>query len=359
MRPGPVATAFGLAFAALLGQGGVAPLVPPAAAQRAAAPPAAALPAPDRRGALTLVTENDAYALRETDRWYTNGLSLAWLSAEESLPSPLAALDAGLARIFGPARSRWGLALSQTFFTPVDKRADPPDPRDRPYAGRLFLDLGLDRRTANRLDHFGLQLGLVGPGAFGEEAQDLTHRILGERTARGWGSQLRTEPTINLFWDRTWRMPVLDAAGPGGAGGRLAADLLPTATLALGTAQIHAGLGARLRVGQGLEADFGPPRLRPAIGVRSAPPPLGDGFGWYVFAGAGGRVVGRDIALNGTLWRDGPSVDQRPLVGEVELGAAVFWRGARLSFTHVWRSKEFVAQPKPFQFGSIALTVAF
>ena len=36
-----------------------------------------------------------------------------------------------------------------------------------------------------------------------------------------------------------------------------------------------------------------------------------------------------------------------------------FWRDIRLSYTHVWRSKEFVSQPKPFQFGSISLSVAF
>ncbi|MCV5968847.1 lipid A deacylase LpxR family protein, partial [Lactococcus petauri] len=74
---------------------------------------------------------------------------------------------------------------------------------------------------------------------------------------------------------------------------------------------------------------------------------------------ANGRVVGRDVTLNGTLWRSSPSVDPRHLVGELELGAAAFWRGIRLSFTHVWRSKEFVAQTAPFRFGSISVSVAF
>ena len=311
------------------------------------------LPPADPRIVLNLITENDSYGLDGTDRWYTNGLRLGWQSGEDALPGPVAWLDQRLADLFGPARTRWGLAVSQSIFTPVNKQLSTPDPRDRPYAGLLYAEIGLNRRTADRLDRFALQVGLVGPSALGRQAQDFVHSILGASQPRGWGAQLPDEPQVNLLWDRTWRMP-LPVPGMTEAPGF---DLLPNLALALGTGQIHAGAGARLRFGQGLSEDFGPPRIRPAL--APAPAPAGEEFGWYVFAGANGRVVGRDVTLNGTLWRSSPSVDPRHLVGELELGAAAFWRGIRLSFTHVWRSKEFVAQTAPFRFGSISVSVAF
>ena len=328
-------------------------LLPALAIAMAVMPGAAraqALPPPDPRAVFSLTTENDSYAA-DTDRWYTNGIRLGWRSAEGSLPGPVAWLDQRLAALFGPARTRWGLALGQTMYTPRDKRAPNPDPRDRLYAGYLFGEFSLDRRTEDRLDRFGLQIGVVGPAALAEEAQDWVHAILGDRPARGWRYQLKDEPVFNLSWERIWRLP--SAALPGG----LEVDALPSVTLAAGTVQVYAAAGARVRLGQGLGRDFGPSRIRPAI--ADAPAPVGEGFGWYLFAGAGGRAVAHDIFLAGNTWRDSRSVDSRPLVGDLEVGAAVFWGGIRLSYTHVWRSKEFVAQPDIHQFGSISLSVAF
>ena len=121
---------------------------------------------------------------------------------------------------------------------------------------------------------------------------------------------------------------------------------------------IYAQAGARLRFGQGLERDFGTPRIRPGGGDTAAP--LGQGFGWYVFGGAAGRAVGRDLFLDGSTWRNhSPSVSKRNLVGDLEAGGAVFWHNIRLSYTHDWRSEEFVGQKKMFTFGVATLSVAF
>jgi hypothetical protein len=121
--------------------------------------------------------------------------------------------------------------------------------------------------------------------------------------------------------------------------------------------QTYAALGGRLRIGQGLGRDFGTPRIRPAI--ADTPAPVGEGFGWYLFAGAAGRLVAHDIFLNGNTFRDSRSVDHRPLVADLEFGAAVFWQNIRLSYTQVFRSKEFVAQGRDFSFGVLSLSLAF
>ena len=277
-------------------------------------------------------------------------MRFGWSSAENSLPAPLAFIDGGLAALFGPANTRWRLDFGQNFFTPVDKRLEDPDPRDRPYAGILYGTIGLDRRTWRTLDRFELQLGVIGPASGARDTQSFVHRIIGDPVPQGWGRQLHNEPVFNLNAERIWRVPV---AGTGIGD----VDVLPAAGAQLGTVRVAASAGARLRFGQGLERDFGAPRIRPTI--ADPPAPVGEGFGWYVFGGVGGYAVARDIFLDGNTWRDSRSVDRKPFVADFEVGAAVFWRNIRLSYTQVWRTKEFEDQSRIFSFGSVSLAFAF
>ncbi len=318
----------------------------------AAAAQQAPLPAPDPRAVLHLSTENDAFAPARTDRWYTNGFRLGYSSPEAQLPGPVEALDAALGRLLGPAQSRWGLSLGQNIYTPRNTAAYVPDPHDRPYAGYLYLEGSLDRRTETTLDRFTVAGGIVGPGSLGRKTQDIVHDLIGDKRPHGWRYQLRDEPTFNLGWQRIWRYRLANL--PGG----IEVDTLPAAEIALGSVAVYGQAGARLRLGQGLGGDFGTPRVRPGGGDSAAP--VGQGFGWYLFGGGSGRVVGRDLFLDGSTWRsNSPSVAKRNLVGDMEAGGAVFWHNVRLSYTHDWRSEEFVGQKKWFTFGIITLSAAF
>ncbi len=322
-----------------------------AAAQ--AQPAQQSLPPADPRAVFHALTENDSYNVSNprTDRWYTNGIRLHWQSAENNLPDFMLGLDRALTNLLGPANSRWGLGIGQEIFTPVNKRLSNPDPRDRPYAGYLHANLTLDRRNWTTLDRVEVQAGVVGPSSFGRQAQDSVHDILGDRRPRGWRYELRDEPVFNVNLERIWRLPV--ARLPGGLG----VDALPSVGTQLGTVRVAASVAARLRIGQGLDRDFGVPRIRSAL--ADAPAPVGEGFGWYLFGGVGGNAVAHDIFLDGNTYRNSRSVDVRPLTGEAEAGAAVFWRNVRLSYTQVWRSKDFMTQPKPFAFGAFSLSLAF
>jgi lipid A 3-O-deacylase len=310
------------------------------------------LPPPDPRGTASFVLENDSLKLvgPRTDRWYTSGIRLGWSSGEGRLPEPLAWVDDGLAGLLGPANTRWSFSLGQNFFTPVDKRRRDPDPRDRPYAGLLYGTVGLDRRTWDTVDRFEVQFGVIGPASFGRDAQSFVHHIINDPVPQGWGKQIRNEPVVNLNAERIWRLPVAATEFAD-------VDVLPALGAQLGTIRVAASAGARVRLGQGLERDFGAPRIRPTI--ADAPPPVGEGFGWYVFGGVGGYAVGRDITLDGNTWRDSRSVDHRPFVADLEVGAAVFWYNVRLSYTQVWRTKEFVSQRSGFTFGAVSLAFSF
>lgn len=319
-----------------------------------AAPPATvrvAVPPPDPAGTLTFIAENDLFG-GGTDRYYSNGVLLSWRSPSADPPAPVAWINDRLTWLFGPGTMRWGLSLGQNIFTPEDKYSYVPDPRDRPYAAHLYVTFSLTRATETALTLLDLQAGVVGPSALGEEVQNNYHRLIGVRRLNGWDYQLKDEPTLNAYAERRWRVPL-------GRLGGVDTEVIPSVTAALGNVAIYAGGGAALRLGQGLEADWGPARIRPALAGSSFFQPRQE-FGWYVFAGVNGRAVGRDLFLDGNTFRShGPSVDRRPLVGEATAGAAVFWRGTRLAYTQVVRSKEFYGQRGTQTFGSLSASFRF
>lgn len=308
-------------------------------------------PPPDPRGSFTLTYENDL--LTGTDRYYTSGAQFAYRSPSTNLPAPLRWLDGQLDRFAGPGEVRWGFGAGQAIYTPLDTQARRPDPRDRPYAGHLYGALVLQRDEGSALSTFEFQAGVIGPSALGEFAQNGVHDIIGVAPSRGWDFQLKDELAINAFFERTQRSATFRF-------GEMEADVLPSLTLAVGSVSTYAGAGATLRLGQGLSADYGAPRIRPAL-VGSAFFQPREAFGWYVFAGGQGRAVARDVFLDGNTFRDGgPSVDKRPLVGDLSAGLVVHYRGVRLSLSQAWRTEEFYGQRGGSQsFGSVGLTARF
>ncbi len=313
----------------------------------------AAAQSPLEGWSFTFSYENDK--LGGTDRFYTSGLQLAARSPTHDPPGALGWLDAQLTALGWPGDVRWGFGIGHQIYTPRDTQRALPDPRDRPYAAFLYGALVLQRQERAALNTFELQLGVVGRSALGEQVQNGVHDAIRVLPANGWSSQIRDEPAANLIFERIQRV------GLGGWGG-VEADILPAVTLSLGNVATYAGAGATLRIGQGLETDFGPPRIRPAL-VGSAffdPPADGGRFGWYVFAGGQGRLVGRDIFLDGNTFRDGPSVPRKDVVGDLSAGLVLHWRGLRFAYSQVWRSEEFVGQRAGGQtFGSVGLTARF
>jgi hypothetical protein len=95
--------------------------------------------------------------------------------------------------------------------------------------------------------------------------------------------------------------------------------------------------------------------MEPSLPGSSFFEPTG-AFSAYIFAGADGRAIARNIFLDGNSFETSRSVSKKNLVGDLELGAAVAGERWRLSFTHVFRSKEYRGQPSSDQFGSVNLT---
>jgi lipid A 3-O-deacylase len=78
-----------------------------------------------------------------------------------------------------------------------------------------------------------------------------------------------------------------------------------------------------LRIGDFADDDFGPARIRPGVPGGDGVSDVSAGFDWYVFAGAEGRYVAHNIFLDGNTFADSHSVDRRPFVLDIQLGATL------------------------------------
>jgi hypothetical protein len=318
-------------------------------------------------GFITVEVENDLFAkLANTDRHYTNGMKLSWLSAPTTdLPHWLKVLSAPPLHNFFTnddnitgTTYRVGVAVSHLIFTPDDTDSAAPVLNDRPYAAYLHTTFSLESIRSNDLgdawqDQWKLDLGVIGPHAYGEEVQNNWHKLINAAASNGWDHQLKDELTVNLSFERAWRSKLFRTPDLLG----MSTDIIPYSTVALGNVAAYAGLGGVWRIGPTLPDDFGPPRIYPGSG-GSEWFHTSTGLDWYLFAGLEGRAVARDIFLDGNTFRDSMSVDKRPLVGDLKLGAVVVLGSARVSFTHDIRSKEYYGQPKIDQFGSVVLGFA-
>ena len=314
-------------------------------------PALAAPPQQDTAQIVTVQVENDAVStLRGTsDQYYTSGLRLGWTSGTNQVPL---ALQNAANQVWGDGVQRVSLDLTQSIFTPRNTQLYNPLPRDRPYAavlgvtGSLIHDQG-DQRTV-----LAVELGVIGPAAGGKTIQNGFHSIIGDTGNKGWGTGLKNEPIFEVTPERTWRIPLGEVAG-------VSFDTLPSFSAGFGLLRNYIQAGVVFRFGQGLDSDYGVSRIRPGITGTDAYTPTRP-FAWYFFAGADGQAVGTDVTLDGNNFRSSRHVATKWDVGELTAGAAVIYKGVRVTYSQTWQTQEFRTQKGGlFNFGSLAASVRF
>jgi hypothetical protein len=316
----------------------------------------------DDIGRLTGIEENDS-VLFDSDKYYTQGLELAYLGPDVTADSvwiaPFDALgDLGPFDAAGASEvsRRYEVLLGQSMFTPEDTAREDPDPDDRPYAGWLYGGVGLIQDTdRRRLDHLELLAGMIGSNAFGKTTQNDYHQFIAIDKSRGWDEQLHDEPGLMLSYERKWRF--LQPIGDG-----FAVDAIPELGITVGNVMDYVQGGGMIRFGKNLEADYGPARIRPALsGTPYFNSDYLDGpFGFYFFVGTQGRAVARNMFLDGNTFRDSRSVDSKPLVGDLSGGLSMFWGDAvRLDAVLTYRTEEFDNQDDPTKLWGLNMTIGF
>lgn len=309
----------------------------------------------DTKGVWTMSIENDLFG-QGGDKHYTHGTEVSYVSDTYN-PDWLLSI-ARAAPFYSPQRDvRYGLSVGQAMFTPDNISEPELIENDRPYAGWLYSTFSLmnDYRIGNNVgeqrkynDVLELTIGIVGPSSQADHAQRWVHKKVDSDEPRGWNNQLHDELGINIAYMRQWQYSLIARH----------LDITTRAGAMLGNVYTHAETGLMVRLGNQLGLDYGPPLMRPSnIGSKYFKPKAS--IEWYVFAGASGRLVGRNIFLDGNTSKDSHSVNKNRWVGDLQAGIVVNIDRAQFAYTYIDRSREFEGQKEGDAFGSLAFSYRF
>ncbi len=319
--------------------------------------------------AWSLTYENDVFV--GSDKHYTGGIELV-VKRKKLVPGAVArAMLAPACRLsdceadpLALVRDRFG----QVIYTPEKISVARPQPDDRPWAGMLYYarDYEFVRDSGDSRTTFTAMIGIVGPGSGAAETQRWIHETFGKAQPRGWDNQIGAELGLMAMLERRRGMQALSFTADGGV-------QLNTTThwrVAVGNLMTFAGAGATVALGKRLHKTS--ERDNP-LSVRTVSHEDGTClFSWLrcgVFGSLDGRLMLRNIFLDGALFRSGPSVDSRPVVVDASLGIRFDFPRTRNDYTGPWylsfmvtnRSPEFRSARRATsqKFGSLTVGTEF
>lgn len=311
-----------------------------------------------RSSALTVYEENDFFSpLGERDRYYTQGLKASLVAPPQDTPELAREVASRLPLYDEASTTQFGGVFGQSVFTPRDTSLPNPDPKDRPYAGWLYVGVVVanqhlltDGRQGDDQESLDVDVGVIGPPSLAETVTTRYHRLIQVGKSKGWSHQLHTEPGFVVAYERRNRL--LARGEPGGLG----FDLLPGYAGAVGNVDTHVAAHAMLRAGINLPRDFGVNAIS-TTAMETTTQSRGREPSLYAFGGAEGRGVIRNITLDGNTFVDSRSVNKTFTVGEFRAGLAFQYGVLRLTYAWVTRSSEFTYQHQWTKYGSLSLSV--
>ena len=307
---------------------------------------------------LTINWDNDAFV--GTDHDYTNGFKLTWSTPygaldDDTLPPWSIPVFKRLPFADDPG-STYALSLSigQDIYNPDDTDRSELVDDDRPYAGYSYLAAEFQTRRTTTKDTWQIIVGLVGPSSLAEEVQNLTHDMLGVDHASGWDNQLNDEVTFDIRFHRQWRL--WSASRREG----IAFDLIPHIGGQVGTTKTHLNAGAEFRAGWNLPNDFGSCPSHEGCESNSSFLSESKTFEtFHFFLSTDGKVLARDIFLDGNTFSDSHSVDKKHIVGELAGGFAWQHGQIKITYAYIYQTLNFNSQKNNPVYGSLNFSWAY
>lgn len=310
--------------------------------------------------------DNDSRQIKPNhpqDQHYTNGIGIG-LTQHTRWADDVADWMPGHDG-FGPARTGVGYVLAQQMYTPEVITDPAPQPLDHPWAGYLYGGIYWERATddldapVRTLDHFQLDVGLVGPDSLAEDTQIWWHHRVDADHPAGWANQIKDEPAVQFTFRKKWRFDLLPHNRPDlDEPSAFDIQLIPYAGFGLGTVYRQLEGGATLRAGWNIPDDFGPAKLNDPADA-TAPQLTRTGWSVYGFTRLGGRAVQHNLFIEGSDFRSGPGASEKPLVGEVAAGGALAYHAdhwaLELDYQQTFLTQEFKTQTGHDAYGSLAL----
>lgn len=140
---------------------------------------------------ISLTTDNDLYVSTKKDRYYTNGMFLNYRYLSKTKK------ENQEKRIFE-------IEIGQEMYTPYRAIVLSINDHDRPFASYLYGSFGINRvYKKDKILNTSIQIGVIGPNAFGKELQDFIHEIYGYKKAIGWKYQIKNAFGLNFNTEYT------------------------------------------------------------------------------------------------------------------------------------------------------------
>jgi hypothetical protein len=296
--------------------------------------------------------ENDVFFGTDSD--YTDGSRLSILMYRPDADEKWL----GIPFLEGSDRTDFiSFSLTQKIYTPDDLTQKELIEDDRPYAGWLYLEMGLHQSSETDLDSMMIQVGAVGPASHMEQLQKYIHDKLGSEEPKGWSNQLNNEVGIQLNYQHKWRYLPEPLWG-------IESSVVPYLGGELGNVAVKANAGVLLRVGWNVPEDFGSSAINGAsengIPVRrrclfTASEPWSLSFS----LSAGGSLVARDIFLDGNTFSESHSVEKNLLKGYGSFGFSGRYKNFNIDYIGTYNSKEFKSEEKAHSVGSLIFSYIY
>lgn len=136
--------------------------------------------------------DNDYFASRDQD--YTQGYNFE-LVAPGLRQNPINTLLLQQKK----STRKYGISIEHIGFTPFNIKSPSIQFGDRPFAAAIMLKsfaITTDSIHKTRLVS-SLNLGIIGPGAFGKEMQVAIHEATGNTIPQGWQNQIKNDAVVN------------------------------------------------------------------------------------------------------------------------------------------------------------------
>ncbi|RJR22214.1 MAG: lipid A deacylase LpxR family protein [Nitrospiraceae bacterium] len=313
---------------------------------------------------VTVYWENDTFV--GTDADYTNGFKLTLSTPYKTgqdrsrLPYWSKPIINLLPFVNDPSTPRAvSVSIGQDIYTPEDTDSRELIEDERPYAGITYLSTGYHSKANGRKNSWELIIGIVGRHSYAEDIQNWVHGVIDSKRARGWDNQLKDEPLFEAVYESQWRLYRSDR------GKGFGYDVIPHLGGRVGNINIYANAGAEIRFGWGLSDNYGTCPIRAGCETDSASDytetgfPVDDLSGFHFFLAADGRFVLWDITLDGNAFRDSHSVEKENIVADIMAGIAMEYSRIKVSYSYIYRTKQFTAQDRNQIFGAVRVSYSY
>ncbi|HHJ13154.1 MAG TPA: lipid A deacylase LpxR family protein [Gammaproteobacteria bacterium] len=267
--------------------------------------------------------DNDLFV--GSDNQFSSGWSLQYHSATsrswDRLDSPTPTLARLGVRLPGLNENtlykRHNLSIGQIIQTPARLSESRRIENDVPYAAVLAVQSTWTAYNDEAFQGIEISLGITGPAALGEPAQNAAHRVLGINEAKGWDNQLGTEPVFNLNYMRKIKFY------RGGEASGLSWDAALDGHAAVGTLFTLAAARLETRLGRNMPRGFTyypDPIGHSMIYDATLAPPIPGRSSQYVSVTGSAIAIGHNLLLDGTVFRRSQRIDKEPYLFMLNIG---------------------------------------